>query len=214
VLRPFFASTIWAAMIVIATWPIMTWLQRRLWGSRAAATAVMTIALLLLLLVPLALVIGTIASNVDILATWSATLQTFTMPPPPHWLIRAPVIGQPIVEGWRRLAASRVADLATTAAPYVAAAAMWVAATLQGFALLTACAQSALAGLGLVLARVPFAPLLTAMSFVLCIAQIRPMLVLAPSVAWLFWTGPSGSATLLLVISVVSSRWTMSSVPS
>ena len=29
------------------------------------------------------------------------------------------------------------------------------------------------------------------------------MLVLAPSVAWLFWTDATGSATLLLVISVV-----------
>jgi predicted PurR-regulated permease PerM len=69
--------------------------------------------------------------------------------------------------------------------------------------LLTACAQATLAGLGLVLAGVPFAPVLTAVSFVLCIAQIGPLLVLAPAVAWLFWSGATGTATVLLVWSVV-----------
>ena len=54
VLQPFLASTIWAAMIVIATWPVMTRVERWLWRSRAAATTVMTLALLLLLVIPLA----------------------------------------------------------------------------------------------------------------------------------------------------------------
>src|SRR4051812_28390268 len=31
VLEPFLASTIWAAMIVIATWPVMTRVQQWLW---------------------------------------------------------------------------------------------------------------------------------------------------------------------------------------
>jgi predicted PurR-regulated permease PerM len=260
VLQPFLASTIWASMIVIATWPMMTRLQGWLWGSRAAATTVMTLALLLVLVVPLTLVIGTIAANADGLVKWAATMQTFTMPPPPDWVARVPVVGQRIVEGWQRLADSRLADLADTAAPYVVAAILWVAGALQGFALLTlqllltvaitavmyakgehageallkfgrrlagdhgdhvirlagqairavavgvvvtACAQATLAGLGLVLAGVPFAPVLTAVTLVLCIAQIGPMLVLGPSVAWLFWSGATGTATLLLIWSLV-----------
>ena len=260
VLQPFFASTIWAAMIVIATWPVMTRVQRWLWGSRAAATAVMTLALLLLLVLPLALVIATIAANADGLVAWAATLNSFEMPPPPDWLARVPVVGAPIVEGWRRLADSRVADLAASVAPYVAAVIVWLASTMKGFALLTlqllltvaiaatmyargervaeallkfgrrlagdegdrvirlagqairavalgvvltACAQAALAGLGLLLAGIPFAPVLTALAFVLCIAQIGPLLVLAPSVAWLFWSGDTGTGAMLLIWSLV-----------
>src|SRR3954467_9288828 len=103
VLQPFLASTIWAAMIVIATWPVMSRVQRWLWNSRAAATAAMTLALLLLLVVPLALVIATIAANADGLVSWAATLNGITMPPPPEWLTRVPVVGGPVVDGWRRL---------------------------------------------------------------------------------------------------------------
>ena len=260
VLQPFLASTIWAAMIVIATWPVMTQVQQSLWRSRAVATTVMTLALLLLLVVPLALVIATIAANADALVAWAATLNSFTMPPPPEWLARVPMVGAPIVDGWRRLADSRLADLAASVVPYVAAVIVWLVSTMKGFALLTlqllltvaiagvmyakgehaaeallkfgrwlagddgdrvirlagqairavalgvvltACAQAALAGLGLLLAGIPFAPVLTALAFVLCIAQIGPLLVLGPSVAWLFWSGATGTATLLLIWSLV-----------
>jgi predicted PurR-regulated permease PerM len=260
VLQPFLASTIWAAMIAIATWPLMTRLQGWLRGSRAAATTVMTVALLLLLVVPLTLVIATIAANADGLIQWAAGLHSFTMPPPPDWLAGVPVVGEPIAEGWRRLANSRAADVAATAAPYVAAAIVWVASALQGFAALmlqllltvaiagvmyakgehageallkfgrrlaghpgdqvirlagqairavalgvvvTACAQAILAGLGLVLAGIPFAPVLTAITLVLCIAQIGPLLVLGPAVLWLFWSGDASTGTLLLIWSLV-----------
>ena len=30
ILRPFLAAAIWAVMIVVATWPVMLWLQARL----------------------------------------------------------------------------------------------------------------------------------------------------------------------------------------
>ena len=130
VLQPFLASTIWAAMIVIATWPVMTRVQHWLWRSRAAATAVMTLALLLVLVVPLALLIATVAANADGLVAWAGTLNSFTMPPPPEWLARVPVVGAPIVEGWHRLADSRLADLAASVAPYVAAMIICTIATI------------------------------------------------------------------------------------
>src|SRR5262245_49095484 len=90
VLQPFIGATIWAAMIVIATWPVMCRLQGWLRGSRWAATAAMTVALLLVLVIPLTLLIGTVAANADSLIQWAATFRTFTMPPPPEWLARVP----------------------------------------------------------------------------------------------------------------------------
>jgi predicted PurR-regulated permease PerM len=50
---------------------------------------------------------------------------------------------------------------------------------------------------------VPFAALLTVLTFVLCIAQIGPALVLFPSVGWLYWQGATGTATALLLWTVV-----------
>lgn len=50
----------------------------------------------------------------------------------------------------------------------------------------TAVVQTALSGLGLVIAGVPFAPILTAIILILCIAQIGPLLVFVPATIWGF----------------------------
>jgi len=63
----------------------------------------------------------------------------------------------------------------------------------------TAMIQSALAGLGLVVAGVPFAGVLTAVIFVLAVAQLGPALILIPAIGWLYWQGQSAWATALLV---------------
>ena len=67
----------------------------------------------------------------------------------------------------------------------------------------TATIQSALGGFGLIVAGVPAAALLMAVMLLLCIAQIGPGLVLFPAVAWLYWSGQTVWATVLLVWSVV-----------
>ena len=67
---------------------------------------------------------------------------------------------------------------------------------------LTALVQALLAGIGLWFCGIPHPALLTAITFILGIAQIGPVLVLAPAVFWLYWTGSSGWATALLVWSL------------
>ena len=67
---------------------------------------------------------------------------------------------------------------------------------------LTGRVQAVLAGLGLWACGVPHPGLLTAIAFVLGVAQLGPLLVLAPAVAWLYWTGDAGWATGLLIWSI------------
>jgi predicted PurR-regulated permease PerM len=67
---------------------------------------------------------------------------------------------------------------------------------------LTALIQATLAGIGFWICGVPYAGLLAAVAFVLGIAQIGPFLVVVPAVAWLYWTGSTGWATVLLVWSL------------
>jgi len=65
------------------------------------------------------------------------------------------------------------------------------AQAIRGVALgvvVTAIIQSALSGIGVAVAGVPFAPLLTAVMFMLCIAQLGPVLVLIPAVIWVYST--------------------------
>ena len=49
---------------------------------------------------------------------------------------------------------------------------------------------------------VPHPGVLTAIAFILGIAQLGPMLVLLPSVGWLYWVGTPGWATALLLWSL------------
>jgi predicted PurR-regulated permease PerM len=67
----------------------------------------------------------------------------------------------------------------------------------------TALAQAVVSGLGLLLAGVPVAGLLTALTFMLCIAQIGPVLVLVPATVWAFWSDNTGGGVLLVVVTVV-----------
>ena len=67
----------------------------------------------------------------------------------------------------------------------------------------TAVVQTVLGGVGLVIAGVPFAAVLSAVMLMLCIAQIGPSLVLFPAVGWMFWQGDTGWAIFLLVWSLI-----------
>lgn len=75
-------------------------------------------------------------------------------------------------------------------------------AAIRGVALgvgVTAVVQAVLGGIGLALAGVPFAGLLTALMFMLCIAQIGALPVLVPATIWTFWNGDTGWGIFLVV---------------
>jgi predicted PurR-regulated permease PerM len=91
----------------------------------------------------------------------------------------------------RRLAGARGERVIVLAGQAIRAVAMGV--------VVTALVQTALAGVGLAVAGVPFAGILSAVVLLLCIAQLGPLPVLAPAVAWLYWSGRPGWGTALLV---------------
>ena len=66
----------------------------------------------------------------------------------------------------------------------------------------TALVQSLVAGVGLWFCGVPHPGLLTAIAFILGIAQLGPVPVLAPAVFWLYWSGRAGWALALLIWSL------------
>lgn len=259
VVRPFLVAFTWATMIVVATWPVLLHVQAWLGGRRSLGVAVMTIALLLILVVPLYLGISAIVENAYRIVDWSKSLVTLTIPQPPTWVEGLPLVGAKLAGGWRQLAATAPEDLAGRFAPYASALALWfvgqvgsigmlvvqflltvvIAALLytngeaaargadrfarrlagpqgesavhlagqavRGVALgviVTAIAQSTAAGLGLVMVGVPFAAILTAVIFILCVAQLGPGLVLIPAVIWVYWRqgGVWGTGFLLWTI--------------
>ena len=95
----------------------------------------------------------------------------------------------------RRLAGDRGQKVVVLAGQSIRAVALGV--------VVTALVQTVLAGLGLAVAGVPFAGLLSAVILLFCIAQIGPTIVLAAAVVWLFWTGATGWGTALAVWTVI-----------
>ncbi len=84
-------------------------------------------------------------------------------------------------------------------------AALLAAKAVRGVALgvvVTAIIQATLGGIGLAITGVPAAVLLTAVMFILCIAQLGPALVLVPAIIWLFWKGEPLWGTILILWSI------------
>jgi predicted PurR-regulated permease PerM len=107
--------------------------------------------------------------------------------------------GEQAAEGVRRFAQRLAGDRGDRALTLAGQAIRAVALGI----LVTAITQSAIAGIGLAVCGVPYAAVLTAITFVLCLIQLGPVLVMIPAVAWVYWSGHTGWGTVLLVWSIV-----------
>jgi len=136
ILRPFLGALVWATTIVVATWPLMTKVQDWLWGKRSLALAVMTLLLLCVLIVPLALAIGTIVANVEEIAAWTKSLAAFKIAAPPEWVAGLPLVGASAVELWRYLADAGLQEMGAKAVPYAGGVVKWFVAQIGGVGVL------------------------------------------------------------------------------
>jgi predicted PurR-regulated permease PerM len=126
VMRPFIAATIWATMIVVSTWPVLKWLEARLWRRRSLAVLAMTLLLLLLLVLPLTLAIVTIVGHAGDIATKASALASYQVPPPPAWVKGLPFIGANAVLFWEQATEAGTKGLLVKLAPYADDIAKWV----------------------------------------------------------------------------------------
>ena len=259
ILEPFLPALIWSTLVVVSTWPLMLAVQKRLWGKRSLAVVVMTTALLLVVIVPLALALLTIIEHSDDLGERLKTLAHASVPAPPGWVERVPIVGRKLAADWQAVAALGPDELQARVAPYAKDAGRWILGKAGGLAafflhlvltliisallfakgevaaggvrafarrltgargeqsvtlagqsiravalgvVVTAFVQALLGGIGLAFAGVPLAGLLTALMFVLAVAQIGAGPVLLIAVIWLYASGETTTATVFLVWSV------------
>jgi predicted PurR-regulated permease PerM len=136
ILQPFLVPALWATMIVVTTWPVMLWLQTRLWNRRSLAVMAMMLMLLLLLVVPMVMAITTMASNAGEIVQLAKSLASFRMPAPPDWVANLPFIGPRAVVAWQQFAASGIEGLLARLAPYAGNVTRWFVASAGNFGLL------------------------------------------------------------------------------
>jgi predicted PurR-regulated permease PerM len=260
ILRPFIAATVWATMIVVATWPVMKAVQTRTGGRRSWAVTAMTMALSVVLILPFPAAITALVVNARDMANWAKSITAFKLPPPPGWLTALPLIGDAVGRAMEGLSNRGIEDWARAAAPYAGDVGRWFAGqvgnigmvfveflmtiviaailyangervaerlllfgrrlagangeasvrlagqAIRGVALgvvVTALVQSVLGGLGLAIAGIRFAAVLTVLMFILSVAQLGAVPVLIPAVIWLYWSGMAGWGTFLLIVTIV-----------
>ncbi|MBC5783814.1 AI-2E family transporter YdiK [Ramlibacter sp. USB13] len=132
ILRPFLGATIWAVMIVVATWPMLLALQRRAGGRRWVAATIMSLLLLLVLVVPLTAAVSTLVSNADAIAAWVRNLQDYHLPPPPAWVRGLPLVGERAASTWQDLATGGFQAMVALVTPYAGALTRWLVAQAGG----------------------------------------------------------------------------------
>jgi predicted PurR-regulated permease PerM len=261
VLRPFLGPTLWATMVVVATWPLMRRIEAAAGQRRWVAVTAMTLLLLLLFVVPLVLAIATIVGNADRLLEWGKLATTWRPPEtPPEWLRSLPLVGGLVESLWAQLAAMGLRDVLPRLSPYAGDLTRWFVAEVGNIGVLvlqflltvliaavmyahgeeaarqvrlfaqrlggergdgvvvlagnairgvalgvggTALVQSALGALGLVVAGIPAATLLTAVMFMLCIAQVGPVPVLLGASAWAYWGPGDGGGNAIAAVGLV-----------
>jgi len=126
ILRPFLIPATWAITIVVATWPLRTWIQARLGGHHGLAAAAMTVALVVVFAAPVSFTVMTLLASVGHFTEWSQWLATITLPPPPAWLEGVPAIGAKLAERWQHLAAAGREEVSAFLSSY----ARWLTITL------------------------------------------------------------------------------------
>ena len=94
----------------------------------------------------------------------------------------------------RRLADERGDRIAVLAARAIRGVALGV--------VVTALLQTILGGIGVAIAGVPFAAVLTAIMFILCIAQLGPILVLIGATVWVWMHSGAVAGTVMLIYSL------------
>ena len=255
VLRPFVSALLWAVVLCFSSWPVYRRLLGLLRQRRTLAAFLMTLAMVLIVLLPFVLIGATLVDNINQLTSAAKAFVQNGPPGPPDWLARVPVVGQWATDYWQGLTAD-TATLWTQTQQFIKPVSTWLlhgglalgggllqlalsifiafflfrdgvtaaghlttavdrlggekgkhlltvaGQTIRGVVygiLGTALAQAAMTGVGLFLAGVPGAALLTLLTF---FASILPVvgtgLVWIPAALWLFHQGSTGWGIFML----------------
>lgn len=125
VLRPFLPAILWAAIIVVATWPIMLRVERLFGGHRGLAVAAMSSGLFVAIVAPVALLLITLVTRFPDLRELGERLLAGPWPGPPEWVSRLP-FGAQLATHWQEAVAQSPEHWTALAQPYLGRVALWL----------------------------------------------------------------------------------------
>lgn len=129
VMRPFLLGLIWATTIVVATWPLLVAFEQWIGGkhARAFAATIMSLALLVIFLMPLGIAIAEVTTHFDEITGLVSSAATWQLPTAPHWLVALPLVGEKLASLWNDIAGNGYATLK----PYANQAFSWATRNLS-----------------------------------------------------------------------------------
>ena len=260
IIKPFTTPIIWGAIIAMAAFPVVRWLQPKLGGRRGLAATLVTLFFILALVVPTWYVMDAAIGG---LKNASVALEdgTLKVPPPAAKVQEWPLVGERVHKAWsnasndleafavanaeqlkefaggllKRAGSSLMGVLMLVAALIIAGGFMtfaescgaaahrffvrvgglnpggdWaplavatVRSVLQGV-IGVAIIQTILIAIGLFAMGVPGAPIWTAIILFLAIAQLPPLIILAPIMVYVFSTADTTAAVIFTVYQLVA----------
>ena len=122
IVSPFIGPILWGVIIAVATWHPYLKLSRLLGDRRILASVIVSLALLVVLVVPILLLVDSLAEGVRGVAGLMRDLTSIKLPAPPDWLRGLPVIGMTLDDQWREAMVDLPASLQQLQ-PYIGTAA-------------------------------------------------------------------------------------------
>jgi predicted PurR-regulated permease PerM len=132
ILRPLLPAILWSSAIVVSTWPLLIGLEKRLGGHRTLAGFVLTLLLTVLLVLPFFLGVLGIVNNADRISEGVQSISKATLPQPPAWIERLPLVGERLAATWRQTASEGGDALLARLGPYADRVVTWVLGQLGG----------------------------------------------------------------------------------
>jgi predicted PurR-regulated permease PerM len=101
VLRPFVSALLWAVVLCFSSWPAYRRLLGLVGNRRTLAASLMTLAMVLVVLLPFIIIGATLADNINQLTGAVKTWAQNGPPGPPDWLLKVPFVGAKATAYWQ-----------------------------------------------------------------------------------------------------------------
>jgi predicted PurR-regulated permease PerM len=114
VVFPFLTDVLWAIVLCFSTWPIYARLLVLVRGRRTIAAVLMTLAILMVLVAPFAVIAASLSDDIPRATERVRAFLDAGLPLPPAWVGRIPLAGARLTKFWSELAggsAERMAQL-------------------------------------------------------------------------------------------------------
>jgi len=123
--RAFAAAIVWSVMISVSVWPLHQRLTRLLRGRAKLSSILLSVALVGLLVVPVAGLLVSLTEAAKPLLAKTDSVRTIQLPPPPAFLAKLPFVGEKLRQTWAE-AAGDVDGTLTKLQPALESAAKWL----------------------------------------------------------------------------------------